>query len=180
MFAEVAGCGSPEACKAVRYSLKAEKPADGELDALESELEAKVRGLEMELVELDVFRGGVRKGVSSVQVRAIVYRPGALGTGDCARAYRAMRPSLESAFPGRELSVEVSTPGINRRVRDGAELALYKGRGVRCWRTDVSDWSSGLLEEADGQGIILKGKEGTIRLDYGIIAKARLDPSQEG
>jgi ribosome maturation factor RimP len=75
--------------------------------------------------------------------------------------------------------VEVSTPGINRVVKDGVELAHYRGRGVRLWRTDISDWSAGLLETADEHGIIIKGKEGTLRLDYALIAKARLDPSQE-
>jgi len=163
----------------MRYSARADKPEDGELAALRAALEARLRGPGMELVEFDVFRS---KGI--VRIRAVVYRPpfdekGALGTDDCARAYRAIRPDLEGAFPGAELSVEVSTPGINRKVRDGAELALYLGRGVRCWRTDISDWSVGLLEGVDEQGIILKGKEGTIRLDYGLIAKARLDPSQE-
>jgi len=161
----------------VRYSVRADKPGAAEFSALNGTLETRVRGLGLELIELDVFRG---RGLSGVQVRAIVYKPGSLGTDDCARAYRAILPDLERAFPGLEFSVEVSTPGINRKVRDGVELANYRGRGLRCWRTDISDWSAGLLEEADEQGIIIKGREGTIRLDYGIIAKARLDPSQEG
>jgi ribosome maturation factor RimP len=75
--------------------------------------------------------------------------------------------------------VEVSTPGISRQVRDGEELALYRGRGVRLWRTDISDWSAGILETADEQGVTIQGTEGAIRLDYSVIAKARLDPSQE-
>jgi hypothetical protein len=48
------------------------------------------------------------------------------------------------------------------------------------WRTDISDWSAGLLEATDEQGITIKGREGTVRLDYAVIAKAKLDPSQEG
>jgi len=161
--------------QAVRYSVRADKPEDGAISDLRNVLESLVRGLGMELVEFDVFRS---KGAT--QVRAIVYKPGVLGTDDCARAYRSMLPSLEQALDGQDFSVEVSSPGINRKVRDGMELSRYLGRGVRCWRTDISDWSVGLLEEADEQGITLQGKEGTIRLDYGIIAKARLDPSQEG
>jgi ribosome maturation factor RimP len=90
-----------------------------------------------------------------------------------------MLPLLENAFPGNDISVEVSTPGINRLVKDGVELAHYRGRGVRLWRTDISDWSAGLLEAVDEQGITIKGKEGMIRLEYAIIAKAKLDPSQE-
>jgi hypothetical protein len=35
------------------------------------------------------------------------------------------------------------------------------------------------LEEADEQGITIMGEEGSMHLDYAIVAKARLDPSQE-
>jgi ribosome maturation factor RimP len=45
---------------------------------------------------------------------------------------------------------------------------------VRCYRTDISDWSCGILEEADEEGLVLKNKEGTMRLHYEIIAKAKL------
>jgi ribosome maturation factor RimP len=48
---------------------------------------------------------------------------------------------------------------------------------VRCYRTDIADWSAGILEAADTTGIVLKGKEGIMRLDYDIIAKAKLDPA---
>ena len=159
--------------------------------AVRSPLETLVKGFGMELLELDVFRGKPRRDKSrsgspgTVQIRAVVYKPGPIGAGgaisieDCSKAHRAMMPCLEEAFPGLDLSVEVSSPGINRQIRDGLEFACYRGRGVRCWRTDISDWSAGVLEAADGQGITIKGKEGTIRLDYEIIAKARLDPSQE-
>jgi ribosome maturation factor RimP len=90
-----------------------------------------------------------------------------------------MMPLLEAEFPGRGLHVEVSTPGINREAKDGAELAHYKGRGVRVWRTDISGWSAGVLETADEQGITINGKGESIRLCYDVIAKARLDPQQE-
>jgi len=171
----------------MRYSARADKPADVTVTALRESLEAVVRELGLALIELDVFRTKVRKGspqappgVSmAVQVRAIVYKPGPLGTDDCTRVHRAILPRLEQAFPGGEFSVEVSTPGINRIVKDGVELAHYRGRGVRLWRTDISDWSAGLLEAADEYGIIIRGKEEMIRLDYAIVAKARLDPSQE-
>ncbi|MCL2270712.1 MAG: ribosome assembly cofactor RimP [Treponema sp.] len=160
----------------MQYSARTDEPGDA---ALKEQAEALVQGLGMELIELDVFRSKSRKGMpSGAQVRAVIYKPGVLGTDDCAQAHRAILPRLELAFPG-DLSVEVTTPGINRVVKDGMELAHYRGRGVRLWRTDTSDWSAGLLEAADEQGITIKGKEGEIRLDYALIAKAKLDPSQE-
>jgi len=160
----------------MRYSAQADEPAA----ALRESLEAVVRELGLALIELHVFQTKVRKGSPpNVQIRAIVYKPGSLGTDDCSRVHRAILPRLEQAFPESEFSVEVSTPGINRVVKDGVELAHYQGRGVRLWRTDISGWSAGLLEAVDEHGITIKGREGTIRLDYAIVAKASLDPSQE-
>jgi len=160
----------------MRYSAQADEPAA----ALRESLDAVVRGLGLALIELHVFQTKARKGSPpNAQIRAIVYKPGSLGTDDCSRVHRAILPRLEQAFPESEFSVEVSTPGINRVVKDGVELAHYQGRGVRLWRTDISDWSAGLLEAADEHGITIKGREGTIRLDYAIVAKASLDPSQE-
>jgi ribosome maturation factor RimP len=164
----------------MRYSAQADEPAHVPDTALKESLKALAQELGLALIELDVFRTKARKGSpSGVQVRAIVYKPGALGTDDCSRVHRAILPELERVFPESEFSVEVSTPGINRVVKDGVELAHYRGRGVRLWRTDISDWSAGLLEAADEDGITLRRKEGMIRLDYVTVAKARLDPSQE-
>ena len=172
--------------KTVRYSAEneanppAEERGGKESAALRSPLEALVKGLGMELVELGVFHRKARKGSPPlVKVNAVVYKPGRLGTDDCAQVHHAMLPSLEQLFAGCDISVEVSTPGINRLIKDNDELVLYKGRGVRLWRTDISDWSAGILDDAGEQGITIKRKEGSVHLDYAVIAKARLDPSQE-
>ena len=184
----------------LRYSNEAD--TDRETAALQALLEVPVTELGMRIVELSVFRGKprkvtARKGSSpdtvrspeaisrgSVQVRLVVYKRligtgGSIGTDDCSKAHRAITPLLETEFPGVDLSIEVSSPGINRSIKDGVELACYKGRGVRFWRTDITDWTAGILENAGSQAITIKTKEGTIRLDYEIIAKAKLDPSQE-
>jgi ribosome maturation factor RimP len=128
----------------------------------------------MSLVELGVSR---HKG--SIQVRVVAYKQGNMGVDDCSRLHHALLPRLELAFPGEDLYVEVSSPGIERLIKDGAEFAHYTGRGVRCFRTDISDWSSGILRSSDEKGLVLKEKTGTVTLSYEIIAKAKLDYSQE-
>lgn len=164
----------------MQYSAAADEAPDAQIEALKKKLAGLTQGLGLTLIELGVFYTKARKGSpGGVQIRAVVYKPGSLGTDDCSRVHHAIVPELDLAFPGKDFSVEVSTPGISRIVKDGVELAHYKGRGVRCWRTDIADWSAGILEQADEQGITIQGKEGVMRLDYAIIAKARLDPSQE-
>ncbi|MDR0302687.1 MAG: ribosome assembly cofactor RimP [Treponema sp.] len=137
-------------------------------------LEPVLAGLGLRLVELTVSR---HRG--SVQIRAVIYNGSSIGTDDCSKTHRAITPRLELAFPGQDIYLEVSSPGINRLIKDGAEFSNYTGRGVRCYRTDISDWTAGILESAGENGIVLKTKEGDVKLDFEIIAKAKLDPSQE-
>jgi ribosome maturation factor RimP len=147
---------------------------DREISAVRQPLEAVLKGLGFSLIELSVSR---HKG--SVQIRAVIYNGRSIGTDDCSNAHRAIMPRLELAFEGQDIYLEVSSPGIDRLIKDGAEFANYAGRGVRCYRTDISDWTAGVLESAGEEGIIIKTKEGDVEINFDIIAKARLDPSQE-
>ena len=77
-------------------------------DPLIDQVEPVVRGLGFSLVEISSAR---HRGYSSV--RLTVYKKnGTVGVNDCAGVHRAVLPRLELAFPGQELSVEVSSPGI--------------------------------------------------------------------
>ncbi|MDR1148790.1 MAG: ribosome assembly cofactor RimP [Spirochaetaceae bacterium] len=146
----------------MRYTPKTE-------DQLFDSVEAVVKGFDMSLVELSVSR---HKG--GVQVRAIIYKNGTVGIDDCARVHRAMLPRLELAFSRQELYIEVSSPGIERKIKDGSEFIHYIGRQLTCYRTDISDWTSGILMSAGDTHIVIKGKNEMINLPYGVIAKAKL------
>jgi ribosome maturation factor RimP len=132
-------------------------------------LEEVIKGMGFDLIELAVSR---HKG--SVQVKAVIYNGSGIGTDDCSRVHRAVTPRLELAFPQSDIYLEVSSPGIDRLIKDSSEFVHYIGRGVRCYRTDISDWTAGILKSAGEEGILLKTEEGEIGLEFGIIAKARL------
>jgi ribosome maturation factor RimP len=128
----------------------------------------------MSLVELNLSR---HRG--SLQIRAVVYRAGNTGVEDCSRVHHALLPRLELAFPGKDMTVEVSSPGIDRLIKDGSEFVHYLGRGVKCYRTDISGWTRGILKSADEKGLTLAAGDTTLFLEYGLIAKAKLDHSVE-
>jgi ribosome maturation factor RimP len=158
----------------MRYTAK--ETETGERAALRRPLEAVLEGIGKRLIELVVSR---HRG--SVQVRAVIDVAGnadepSLSVNDCADAHRALMPRLDLAFPQMDIRLEVSSPGIQRLIKDGAEFAHFIGRGVRCFRTDISDWTEGIVEASDEKGIKVRTKEGVIRLDYEIIAKAKLVP----
>jgi ribosome maturation factor RimP len=153
---------------------------DPEIAALREPLEAMLRSMGLELIEFAVFRRKGGKGApGTAQVRLVVYSRDGVGLDECSRAHRALLPRLQLAFPEKDLYVEVSSPGIERLIRDGVEAAHYKGRGLRCYRADIADWQAGILESVDETGMTLRGAEGTICLNYEIIAKAKLDSTQE-
>lgn len=137
-------------------------------------LNAIVQGLGLTLVDLSL---SPHKG--AVQVRAIIYKNGIIGTDDCSRIHKALMPHLELEFPDRRIYLEVSSPGINRLIKDASEFVYFLGRGIKCYRTDISDWTRGIIESADEKAVVIKGKDGMFKLNYGIIAKAQLDWVEE-
>ena len=152
-------------------NLESRKPDD----VLFFSLEPIVRTLGLSLVELNVYHGKPRsKSAGSVQIRIVIYKEGIIGVEDCTRVHRTILPRLELAFPGQEISLEVSSPGIDRNIKDGSEFVHYVGRGVRCFRSDISDWTAGVLTFVDEKKIVLRLQGGEIELSFDIIAKAKL------
>jgi ribosome maturation factor RimP len=147
-------------------------PREGE--PLFDSIKPVVQGLGLALVDVSVSRHK-----RSVQVRAVIYKVGTVGVEDCSQVHQAILPRLELAFPGQDILVEVSSPGIDRVIKDGSELVHYIGRGIKCFRRDISDWSAGILRSVDETHLVLQGKDGMIDLGYECIAKAKLDYSQE-
>jgi len=136
-------------------------------------LEQLIREIGMTLIELDVFH---RKGRNSgVQVRAVILAKGVTGLAECTKAHHVIFPRLELAFPGKDVYLEVSSPGINRIIKEGGEFSYYIGRGVKCYRTDICDWTAGILRTVDEEKITLENEGGEIVLLYETIAKARLN-----
>ena len=168
---------------------------DQDTAALIGELEPVIGGLGFALVELNLFRGGKRTGTA--RVRLVVTLAGStrpdqvsgqaadragqeensagIGTTELSRIHRTILPRLELALEGRDLYVEVSSPGTDRLIKDGAEFRHYRGRQIKCWRTGADDWERGELCGSDEEKILLKTGEGTKEMRYETIAKARLD-----
>jgi len=144
-----------------------------EISSVRLSLEEVLEGLKYKLIELTVSK---QKG--SVQIRVVIYNGLNIGTDDCSKVHRAISPRLELAYPGQDIYLEVSSPGINRLIKDGFEFSYYIGRAVRCYCTDITEWTSGVLESADEKGIVIKTKDGTVALPFENIAKAKLETNQ--
>ena len=153
--------------------LKAEKDADADVLSVRESVQAVLKGLGYSLIELSVSR---HRG--SVQIKAVIYNGKSIGTDDCSKAHRAIMPRLELTF-GQNVYLEVSSPGTDRLIREKSEFAHFLGRGVRCYRTDITEWTAGILKSAGEKGIIISKNGEIVELSFDVIAKAKLDPSQE-
>ena len=149
-----------------------------EPDPLFGSIEPVVKGFGMELVELNVSR---HRG--SITIRAIVTKTGAetaTGLTDCAGVSRAIVPAIELAFNNEDFSLEVSSPGIDRILKHAGEFKCFIGKILSFYRTDISAWTSGVLESAGDKYITVKENGKMVQLDYNIIGKAKLGAPQTG
>jgi ribosome maturation factor RimP len=154
----------------------------GDVAGLFGELEPVINGLGYALIEMSLYRGGKRAGTASAQVRLIIggiqsggQANGNIGTTELSQIHRAVLPRLELALEGADLYLEVSSPGINRLIKEGAEFRHYNGMAVKCWLKGAEDWKYGVLRGSDEDKILLETGEGIEELHYETIAKAKLD-----
>jgi len=97
-----------------------------------------------------------------------------IGTDELGRLHKALLPRLELLFGAETLSVELSSPGIDRHLKEGAEFALFAGRRAACYLPEKSDWVNGVILGAGENAVSLENEEGTMEIDYQNIAKAKL------
>ncbi|MDY0290231.1 MAG: ribosome assembly cofactor RimP [Sphaerochaeta sp.] len=102
---------------------------------------------------------------------------------DCSKVYKLVYPRMEMLLGERDLELEVSTPGLQRTIKDVYEFTLFEGRRVRVYDTEHKDWVSGLVTGSDatsvtlGNAFIGDSKEmiETMVAPFARIQKAKLD-----
>ncbi|MDR1389295.1 MAG: hypothetical protein LBJ31_04900 [Treponema sp.] len=150
--------------------------ADHELILLRTELEGFIEGMGFFLVELNLFRRSARRTPAQVQVSAVIAAQSHLpmGTDELAKVHRAILPRLELFFEGADISVELSSPGLDRRIKEGAEFRFFQGQGVSCYLTALSRWESGVLSASGSEGIELESGGAARFIPFNEIGKAKL------
>ena len=132
----------------------------------------------VELVDLEISPEGPRP-----VIRVFIDREGGARLGDCESYSRKLGAILEVEDPvAGSYILEVSTPGINRRLKQPKDFAAYRGRRVRVTLSTPVEGSRnfrGILLGSDDEGIDLDRDGRTFRLPYRLMRKANLDVTQE-
>ncbi len=132
--------------------------------------EPLIRGMGYSLVELNVFK---RQG--SWQVKVVLTGPQGVGIADCTKVHRALLPRLEAVLSSQDMYVEVTSPGLDRILKNAAEFAVFKGKTVKVWNTDISDWIQGTILESGNESVTLAADSGeAVVIPFVKIAKAKL------
>jgi ribosome maturation factor RimP len=128
------------------------KPAE---DAVLDAILPVVEGLGFELVEVQVARAGRRR-----IVRVLADRPrGGIALADCARISRALSPALETTeLASGPYTLEVSSPGLDRRLEAARDFRRYVGESVTLHLSDGRQ-AVGVLASADDVHLKLDGGE---------------------
>jgi ribosome maturation factor RimP len=137
-------------------------------------VEPLVRGMGYALVELAVGR---RTGTTVVSV--VIYRGEGVGIDQCADVSRLLLPRLETmeGIPG--VSLEVSSPGIERVLKSPAEYTVFAGRGIRLLIDEEKEWRTGIIDHVEGGTLWVRMGGETRGFALAGIRKARLDHSAE-
>lgn len=141
------------------------------VETLEGELSPVVVALGLELVDVEV---------SAATIRVTVDREGGIDFDGLAAANRAVSGALDrlDPMPGR-YTLEVSSPGVERRLRTPAHFARAVGETVSVRLVPGAGETrrvQGRLASADDHGIVLEGPEvpgGSAALGFHTIERAR-------
>lgn len=130
-----------------------------------------VEGLGYTLVELRIAPA---KGTT--RISAVIASKDAtvdIGVNDCSKVHHALLPRLEAILGTEDTYMELTSPGMERNIKNAAEFAVFVGREVRVWDKTVTDWVGGKILSADNKSVTLE-KDGTpVTVTFENIAKAK-------
>ncbi len=119
-----------------------------------SECEELVNSLGYHLVE---FKVTPQKGV--VQILAVITADDAtvsIGVNDCSKVHKVLLAKVEELLGHDNTYMELTSPGLERNIRNAAEFKFFKGREIRVYSREASDWIGGKLVSADDKCLTLE------------------------
>ena len=128
----------------------------GSLEHVEEITRRVAESLGLELVELEMRGGGKFR-----TLRIFIDKPGGVTHEDCANLSREVGTifDVEDAVPGSSYTLEVSSPGLDRKLRSAADFERFTGSKVKLvTREPVENnrFFEGRLERFDGRELVLE------------------------
>lgn len=91
---------------------------------------------------------------------------------DCTEVYKLIYPRLSVMFENRDIHLEVSSPGINRNIKDIHEFSVFLDHSLKIM-TD-NEWIYGKLTAYENSIITLEQENNILNISVSKIKKAKL------
>jgi ribosome maturation factor RimP len=143
-------------------------------DELYTELEPIAQSLSLMLVDCRMQQ--TKHGVA---VQLVVYKAQGVGTEDCAALHRIVGPRLELLYDNKDVRLEITSPGLDRKFRTSREYEIFQGRGIHVVCKNGIEYKGILLSSTAATCTLGQGSAST-PLAMADIAKVKLDYTQEG
>ncbi|AHH08770.1 Putative cytosolic protein [Borrelia anserina BA2] len=122
--------------------------------------------LGIEIIEINIFR---KRDRGKIQI--VLYKGNDFGVDTLYDLHKMFLLSLESVFKCN-FSLEISTPGINRKIKSDREFKIFEGRRIKLMLNN--DFEEGLILKADSGSFIFKTDNEETRILYSDVKKAKL------
>ena len=143
-------------------------------DSVRDELKPVINGMGFDIVEIKV---GLSHKLCHISV--VVYSSSGVGVNDCSAISRNILPRLELMEELENITLEVTSPGIDRQLKSKEEYSIFTGRGIKILPANADDYTGGIISGVEGNKLFLKREKEIIEIDMDSIKKAKLDYSQE-
>ena len=129
---------------------------------------------------VDVVRNDTAGGIQMNMSIACLDRD--ITTDDLEEVYNIVYPRYQTIFKSRDLSLEVSSPGLQRNFKDVYEFTIFEGKLVKLYTSKYSSNVEGVIASTDDEGVTLENaivqdteeKMDSLRLTWDEIQKAKL------
>lgn len=122
--------------------------------------------LGIEIIEINTFK---KRDKGRIQI--VLYKGDDFGVDTLCDLHRMILLSLEVVLK-YNFSLEISTPGINRKIKSDREFKIFEGRKIKLMLGN--DFEEGLILKAEADGFIFKTDTKEIRILYNNVKKAKL------
>lgn len=96
-----------------------------------------------------------------------------IGVDACAKIHYAMLARLEAVLKTDNIYMEITSPGMERNIKNAAEFPIFIEKNVRIWDKTVSDWIRGKIKKSDNVSVTLETEDGSKTIHFENIAKAK-------
>lgn len=149
-------------------------------EKLFEDLSTLADGLGMSLV--DVYKN-IKSPAETQVCITVMMKEGETGVDELTAFHRAAQSRLELEIGRDILSMEVSSPGLQRNIKDWYEFSVFSGKRCRVYSAKYSSWIEGTIVASDdsylelNDCIVVDTSEAIekMKLDSADVQKAKLE-----